>query len=147
MTTYRFHGVDDEASHCSRCGRQGLKRVVWLSHLDSDGQPDEEPAPYGCDCAGELLTGRKTTTNTRRVQDWGRRLENTRTQLHAAREHLAALAAGGALARAEHILTVSSLRKGTPAAVIADELLTDARRTVTGLTVTLADLETVEVAA
>lgn len=149
MTAYRFHGVDDEADTCARCGRTGLKRVVWLSRLDSDGNPDEEPQAYGCDCAGELLAGRKTTSNTRRVQEHGRRLENVRTQLAAAWEHLARTYATAALVEeaGARVLRVSSMRReeGLSALEMGTILKGNAQQRVAELRAQLADLETVEV--
>ena len=52
---YKLMGSSDDANYCSCCGRQGLKRVVWLAPLDVDGNIEDEPAPYGTSCAATLL--------------------------------------------------------------------------------------------
>lgn len=48
-------GVNDDESYCSCCGKTGLKRVVWLSALDGDGNVDAQAAPFGTTCAAYLL--------------------------------------------------------------------------------------------
>ena len=52
---YRIMGTDDSEDTCSCCGRQGLKRVVWVAPLDPDGGIEDSPAPYGTTCAARLL--------------------------------------------------------------------------------------------
>lgn len=52
---FRMVGINDDASECSCCGRQGLKRVVWLMPLDVDGNPEGDAAPYGTSCAATLM--------------------------------------------------------------------------------------------
>lgn len=54
---YRYLGTDDAESTCSCCGKQNLKRVVWLVELDEDGNELGEPRHYGTTCAAHLLRG------------------------------------------------------------------------------------------
>lgn len=48
---YRVLGTNDDASDCLCCGRQGLKRVVWLQPLADDGDDDGQPVHFGTMCA------------------------------------------------------------------------------------------------
>jgi len=52
---YKLVGTDDSQSTCSCCGREDLKRVVWLVPLDSDGNQDGTPEHFGTTCAGRML--------------------------------------------------------------------------------------------
>lgn len=61
--TYRLKGINDDETTCCACGKAGLKKVIWLAELDEDGN-EGETRHYGCDCAGLLLRGEKTRTNT-----------------------------------------------------------------------------------
>lgn len=54
---YRYLGTNDDVGSCSCCGKQNLKRVVWLAELDADGNEVGEPGHYGTTCAGHLLRG------------------------------------------------------------------------------------------
>jgi hypothetical protein len=47
---YRVLGTNDDASDCCCCGRQGLKRVVWLQPLNEDGEECGEPVHFGRVC-------------------------------------------------------------------------------------------------
>lgn len=49
---YRVLGTNDDASDCLCCGRQGLKRVVWMQPLAEDGDDDGQPVHFGTTCAG-----------------------------------------------------------------------------------------------
>jgi hypothetical protein len=81
VTTYQLKGVNDEQDTCSLCGRSNLRRVAWLVELDSDGNEVGEVLHYGTDCAGQLLHGSKSRSNTDRVRDLGERLEQVRRWL------------------------------------------------------------------
>lgn len=48
--TYKILGVNDDKDFCSCCGKQGLKKVVWLEHLESS-----EVNHFGTSCAAKLL--------------------------------------------------------------------------------------------
>ena len=76
-------GVNDDHDTCSLCGRTNLKRVAWLAPLDADGNEAGEAAPYGTDCAGALLLGRKDRKNTELVRSRGEALELARRLLAA----------------------------------------------------------------
>ena len=47
---FRVLGVNDDASDCLCCGRQGLRRVVWLQPLDESGEECGEPVHFGRVC-------------------------------------------------------------------------------------------------
>lgn len=55
MNKYKVLAINDDQEFCSCCGKQGLKRVVWLINLDKDGNEYGEPVNYGTSCAGKLL--------------------------------------------------------------------------------------------
>ena len=57
-TAYRYLGCNDEEDSCCQCGRQGLKRVVWLQPLNDAGEPDGDPAHFGTTCGAWLLLGK-----------------------------------------------------------------------------------------
>lgn len=46
MTRYEVMGVTDDRHHCECCGRQGLKRVVWIRDIETD-----EVRHFGTTCA------------------------------------------------------------------------------------------------
>jgi hypothetical protein len=50
---YRVLGSNDDASSCLCCGREGLKRVVWMQPLDQDGNDEGGPVHFGTVCAGK----------------------------------------------------------------------------------------------
>lgn len=50
---YRVLGTNDEASSCCCCGREGLKRVVWLQPLNEHGDDDGVPVHFGTMCAAK----------------------------------------------------------------------------------------------
>lgn len=64
---FRLVGINDDAHTCSCCGRDNLKRVIWLVPLDADGNPEGEAIPYGTSCGAKALgwghpTSRATKT-------------------------------------------------------------------------------------
>ncbi len=50
---FRVLGSNDDHSECCCCGRQGLKRVVWMQPLDEDGNEEGEPVHFGVICAAK----------------------------------------------------------------------------------------------
>lgn len=46
MSRYKFLGVNDDREHCECCGKQGLKRVVWIEDTETG-----EIKHYGTTCA------------------------------------------------------------------------------------------------
>ena len=52
---FRIVGVNDDQTTCLLCGREELKRVVWLVALDADGNPEGTPGHYGTSCAARML--------------------------------------------------------------------------------------------
>lgn len=145
-TTYRLHGINDEASECSLCGRNGLKKVAWLSELDADGNEITEAGAYGTDCAGQLLTGRKTSKATREIVKAAELVARLRDQLGRSAVVLAGLEADGGIARATRLLEVASLRReaGHTVEQVAAELLADSRANVAKLTAELTAAEILE---
>ena len=55
MKKYRIKGVNDDHDTCDLCGKTGLKKVVWMVELDSEGDEIGTAAPYGTCCAAKLL--------------------------------------------------------------------------------------------
>lgn len=61
MQRYRILGTNQDQDSCECCGKTGLKKVVWLSELDADGNTTGKPLAVGCNCAAKLAripTGR-----------------------------------------------------------------------------------------
>lgn len=50
---FRVLGENDDASDCCCCGRQGLRRVVWLQPLDEDGEDCGAPVHFGRVCGAK----------------------------------------------------------------------------------------------
>lgn len=50
---FRVLGENDDASECLCCGRQGLRKVVWLQPLDQDGNEVGEPVHFGRVCGAK----------------------------------------------------------------------------------------------
>lgn len=50
---FRVLGVNDDAADCECCGRQGLKRVMWLQPLDEDGNDIGSPLHFGMTCGAK----------------------------------------------------------------------------------------------
>ncbi len=59
---YTVKGVGSETDTCEHCGKTNLKKVVWLSQLDADGN-EAGTIAVGTTCAGVLLYGRKSKQN------------------------------------------------------------------------------------
>lgn len=54
---YKFIASNDDKDFCSCCGKQGLKRVVWLEHTETT-----EISHYGTHCAALLMMPAKAKT-------------------------------------------------------------------------------------
>lgn len=54
-TRYAVNGTNDDEHVCAKCGRTELRRVVWLTPLDADGNPVGPAQPYGTNCAARLI--------------------------------------------------------------------------------------------
>ncbi len=52
---YKFKGINNDFDFCSCCGKKGLKRVVWLSLLDNEGNELSDPEPFGVNCAANAM--------------------------------------------------------------------------------------------
>lgn len=63
---FRVLGVNDDASDCLCCGRQGLRRVVWLQPLDENGEECGEPVHFGRVC-GARAAGWGYGSDTARI--------------------------------------------------------------------------------
>ncbi len=50
MKQYKILGINDDATYCTLCNKQELKRVVWLKNNETG-----EIFPYGTTCAAKLL--------------------------------------------------------------------------------------------
>ena len=61
---FRLVGINDDTNVCSCCGRDDLKRVLWLLPLDQDGNPEGEPIPYGSSCGAKALGWAHPTSST-----------------------------------------------------------------------------------
>lgn len=46
MSRFKFLGINDDKSHCECCGKQGLKRVVWIEDCETN-----EIRHFGTTCA------------------------------------------------------------------------------------------------
>ena len=51
---YRILGINDEQTSCDHCGKQNLKKVVWLENIE-----DEQIMAVGTTCAGKMIYGNK----------------------------------------------------------------------------------------
>ena len=67
VPAYTVHGTNDDHDTCSHCGKSGLKRVVWLSYNDVEGNSMGNPEPVGTSCAARLM--KKTITNVTRLAE------------------------------------------------------------------------------
>lgn len=72
MNTVKLLGMSDDQDTCSRCGKTGLKRVVWLEL--EDGSIEH----YGVDCAAVALTGSKKASSIKTVNTRCKALELAR---------------------------------------------------------------------
>lgn len=81
---FRVLGTNDDASDCLCCGRQGLRRVVWLQPIDENGEDEGEPVHFGRVC-GARAAGWGYGSDAGRID---RRI---RAEELAARKHYGAL--------------------------------------------------------
>ncbi len=72
MSNYKILGVNSDVDFCSCCGKQNLKKVVWIENVDS-----QQFNHYGTTCAAYLLSpkkGVKADINTmilKTAESWG----------------------------------------------------------------------------
>jgi hypothetical protein len=59
LEKYAVLGVNDEQDVCDLCGKKGIKRVVWFSELNSEGERIGNPFATGVDCAAILMMQRQ----------------------------------------------------------------------------------------
>ena len=64
---FKVMGTNSDHDTCNHCGRTGLKRVVWLQAVDSDGNDIGDVEPIGTSCAATLM--RRTTTQVTRLAE------------------------------------------------------------------------------
>ncbi|MBK8706506.1 MAG: hypothetical protein IPN33_25035 [Saprospiraceae bacterium] len=57
-SNYKFLGCNDDQDFCSCCGKQGLKKVIWLENLQTG-----EINHFGTTCAALNLVGKKEKSN------------------------------------------------------------------------------------
>ena len=55
MTKYKLLGINNDTETCDACGKTGLKRVMWLERLDSDGNGTGDIKAYGTTCGARTL--------------------------------------------------------------------------------------------
>lgn len=58
---YIIRGINDDVTECARCGKQHLRRVVWLENTETG-----DILPYGTTCAAKL---QKITTKEQRQNE------------------------------------------------------------------------------
>jgi hypothetical protein len=56
ISKYAVLGVNQDMDVCDVCGKVGLKKVVWFSELNSQGEKVGNPFCTGVDCAAKLMT-------------------------------------------------------------------------------------------
>jgi hypothetical protein len=52
---YTVLGVNQDKDTCDLCGKVGLKKVVWFSECNSEGEKIGNPFATGVDCAAKLM--------------------------------------------------------------------------------------------
>jgi len=52
---YALKGINDDHSVCEVCGKDHLKRVMWLVELDQDGGVLSDAFPVGTSCGAKML--------------------------------------------------------------------------------------------
>lgn len=69
MKKYLVKGINDDVTTCDICGKKGLKKVVWLSELDADGNDNCNVFAAGVNCAAKLLGFRGSRdTKTHKIE-------------------------------------------------------------------------------
>lgn len=81
-------GVNDDRDTCQCCGKEGLKRVVWLAIDDS------EPVHYGTTCAAKVagISGRWTSNRADALAEQLRKREERMARYAALADHAQAMA-------------------------------------------------------
>jgi hypothetical protein len=51
---HKLYGINDDTDECAKCGKTGLKRVMWIAET-VDGEAIADPDPYGTTCGARLL--------------------------------------------------------------------------------------------
>ena len=82
MAAIKVLGVNDDTDTCECCGRTGLKRVVWLERLDTDGNGASGPFAAGVDCAARLLRTTATRIKAAAIAADRERETEERTRIH-----------------------------------------------------------------
>lgn len=55
ISKYAVLGVNQDQDVCDVCGKVGLKKVVWFSELNSQGEKVGNPFCTGVDCAAKMM--------------------------------------------------------------------------------------------
>ena len=63
---YTVQGVNDEYDKCTVCGKENLKKCVWLSPIGPEGE-EGDAFPVGVDCASKMMIGSKTTKGAKEI--------------------------------------------------------------------------------
>ena len=70
--SWKVIGINDDQDHCDFCGKQGLKRVVWIENTET-----MQMAALGTDCAARTLGVKGTKTQKQRTfQDMATATDN-----------------------------------------------------------------------
>lgn len=72
MNDIKILGICDDHTTCELCGKQDLKCTVAL---EINGA---EPVYYGRDCAGMVVLGKKSASNTRSIERAARSIDSHR---------------------------------------------------------------------
>jgi hypothetical protein len=62
---YALKGVNDDCPECSVCGKDHLKKVMWLVELGRDGEALSDPFPCGTTCGAKLMGYTHSKVSTR----------------------------------------------------------------------------------
>ena len=52
---YTLKGINSDTETCEKCGKTGLKRVMWLEVLDEEGNGTGSVIPMGTCCGAKSL--------------------------------------------------------------------------------------------
>jgi hypothetical protein len=52
---YALKGTNSDTETCEKCGKTGLKSVMWLVELDEDGNETAAVTPFGTTCGAKAL--------------------------------------------------------------------------------------------
>ena len=65
--TYILKGINSDTETCSKCGKTGLKRVMWLERTDADGNGTGDIDAYGTTCGAKALGFKGTFSSVEQV--------------------------------------------------------------------------------